>query len=344
MFAAGTRSVDMKIKTARRGGFYNDMTIQDKIYGDFEVRSPIALELISTGAFSRLEGICQFGIPDKYCSNQGYSRFEHSVGVYILLNRFGASEEEQIAGLLHDVSHTAFSHLIDWVVAGGNTQKEDFQDRAHLSVLRQPAISNILQRYGYTAEGVADHHRFKLLESEIPDLCADRIDYTLRQFSGAMINACLAKIVIFQKELVFSDEQSALIFADNYLKLQVTEWAGYESCTRILLLSGILKDAIKNKDLLLADFWQTDDFVINKMIKTGKKEYLNILKLLEKKDLSYLPKGTETVVQKFRHVDPKVLINGQTLRLSELNNDFKIRLEKARLENSLGVRPGLYSE
>ncbi len=319
------------------------MLIQDKIYGDFKITDPIIVELMGTAAFERLKGVCQFGIPDKYCSNKGYSRFDHSVGVYILLNRYGASEEEQVAGLLHDISHTAFSHLIDWVVEGGNKQKEDFQDKAHLSVLKQPEISSILKRCGYTAEGIANHHRFKLLESEIPNLCADRIDYTLRQFTRTMVEACLPKIIIFQKEFIFSDEQSALIFADNYLRLQVTEWAGYEACTRIILLSGILKKAIKSEDLSINDFWQTDDFIINKIIRTNKKEYLDILKLLEKKDLRYLPKGTETVVQKFRHVDPKILIDDKTLRLSELNNDFKMRLEKAKGDNSLGVLPGVYN-
>jgi HD superfamily phosphohydrolase len=33
----------------------------------------------------------------------------------LLVRRLGASLEEQIAALLHDVSHTAFSHVIDSV-------------------------------------------------------------------------------------------------------------------------------------------------------------------------------------------------------------------------------------
>ncbi len=34
----------------------------------------------------------------------------------MLVNRLGGSLEEQIAALLHDVSHTAFSHVIDYVL------------------------------------------------------------------------------------------------------------------------------------------------------------------------------------------------------------------------------------
>ena len=33
----------------------------------------------------------------------------------LLIKKLGGSVEEQIAGLLHDVSHTAFSHVIDYV-------------------------------------------------------------------------------------------------------------------------------------------------------------------------------------------------------------------------------------
>ncbi|HUB93002.1 MAG TPA: HD domain-containing protein [Verrucomicrobiae bacterium] len=89
------------------------MTIDDRVYGSAEVNSNVLLDLINSQPVQRLKGIAQFGIPDEFYHKQNYSRYEHSVGVMILLQRLGASEEEQIAGLLHDVSHTAFSHVID---------------------------------------------------------------------------------------------------------------------------------------------------------------------------------------------------------------------------------------
>lgn len=72
--------------------------------------------------------------------------------MYILLNRLGASEEEQVAGLLHDISHTAFSHLIDWVI--GDSSKEDYQDKRHLSVLLENEIAQILSNYGYSSKNI----------------------------------------------------------------------------------------------------------------------------------------------------------------------------------------------
>ena len=46
--------------------------------------------------------------------------FEHSLGVYLLLRRLGADRREQVAGLLHDISHTAFSHAVDFLISSGS--------------------------------------------------------------------------------------------------------------------------------------------------------------------------------------------------------------------------------
>ena len=39
------------------------------------------------------------------------THFEHSLGAFILVRRLDAALDEQIAALLHDASHTAFSHV-----------------------------------------------------------------------------------------------------------------------------------------------------------------------------------------------------------------------------------------
>jgi len=319
------------------------MMINDRLYGDLEVVSPAVLELMNTAAFTRLKGIAQLGMPDKYFDRPGFSRYEHSVGVYVLLNKLGAAEEEQIAGLLHDISHTAFSHLVDWVIAPDYQKSEDYQNDVHLSVLKQPEISNILQRYAYTAEQMADHGRYHLLERNIPDLCADRVDYSLRQTDQATVTRCLPSIISFKGEMVFADEPSALIFADNFLNLQKDCWGGYEAVTRYSILSELLKTAIKNQDLVFDDLLATDQDVLNKIVSTGKKKYLDTLKLLENKDLSFLPKTETPIVKKFRHVDPMIATGRKTVRLSEINTNFKKRLKEARALNAQGVRPGAFS-
>ena len=158
------------------------MKIIDIVYGKEEINEPILIELINSAPIQRLKGVSQFGIPDEYYHKKGFSRFEHSIGVLILLRRLNAKLEEQVAGLLHDVSHTAFSHLIDWVI--GDPSKEDYQDKTLLKTLEETEISQILKKYGFSPKKIAGIEKFFLLEQRAPNLCADRVDYTLREIAS----------------------------------------------------------------------------------------------------------------------------------------------------------------
>ncbi len=79
------------------------MWIIDQVYGQVEVNSPVLCELILSAPLQRMRGVAQLGLPDEYYHKKGFNRFEHCVGVMLLLKKLGASEEEQIAGLLYGV-------------------------------------------------------------------------------------------------------------------------------------------------------------------------------------------------------------------------------------------------
>src|SRR5205807_2656177 len=139
---------------------------------------PVLEKLINSPSMQRLKKIKQSGLPKSLYIE--FDRFEHSIGVMLILRILGASLEEQIAGLLHDVSHTAFSHLIDWVM--GDTLKEDFQDKNHKKFIKSSEIPKILERYGFDVKRVIKIKSFPLLEQPSPNLCAYRVDYALREF------------------------------------------------------------------------------------------------------------------------------------------------------------------
>ncbi|MGC8537910.1 MAG: HD domain-containing protein, partial [Candidatus Micrarchaeia archaeon] len=93
------------------------MQVSDPVYGGFEIENEAIIDLMKSKPMERIKHISQQGIPREFnfkgATNHG--RYEHCVGVMLLLRKLGASDEEQIAGLLHDVSHTAFSHTADMV-------------------------------------------------------------------------------------------------------------------------------------------------------------------------------------------------------------------------------------
>ncbi len=91
------------------------MQYDDAVYGATEITEPVLLDLMESCAMQRLKGISQHGVTALLGITPAFTRFDHSVGVMLLVRRLGASIEEQVAALLHDISHTAFSHVIDFV-------------------------------------------------------------------------------------------------------------------------------------------------------------------------------------------------------------------------------------
>ncbi|MCJ7703374.1 MAG: HD domain-containing protein, partial [Anaerolineales bacterium] len=88
------------------------MIYSDPVYGPVEITEPVLLDLMESRAIQRLHGVLQHGVSALVGITSPTSRFEHSVGALLLVRRLGASLEEQVAALLHDISHTAFSHVI----------------------------------------------------------------------------------------------------------------------------------------------------------------------------------------------------------------------------------------
>ncbi len=200
------------------------MKIEDKIYGIAEIKEPVLLELLESPSILRLKNISQLGVPDKYYCRKNFSRHEHSIGVMILLKKLGATLEEQITGLLHDVSVLTFSHVTDWVFGDGKGGVEDYHDKLHKAFIRATEIPGILEKHNFNPERIFNVNKFTLLEKSIPDLCADRIDYSLREFkywlNPGIVDSCVGGLVNYNGEIVFSNQETAFSFASNFLELQ----------------------------------------------------------------------------------------------------------------------------
>lgn len=152
----------------------------DTFYGPLEVQEPVLLELIDSPIFQRLKHIHQYGVAYYTTHQEEYNRYDHSIGVFAILRANNASLEEQIAGLLHDVSHTAFSHVGDWVF-GKENQDKNYQDNIHPIFLEKSGLADILKKYHLTIDQILPKEElFPALENSLPNLCADRIDYNIQ--------------------------------------------------------------------------------------------------------------------------------------------------------------------
>lgn len=154
------------------------------------MEEPVLLELVHCPAVQRLKEIHQYGVAYYTTHREEYTRFDHSIGVFAVLRKNGASLEEQISGLLHDASHTVFSHVGDWIF-GKEHQEDDYQNQTFGQYLVRSGVGEILARHGYSVEEIDPKNvKFVMLEQPLPNLSADRIDYNIQ---GAYFRGFLSR-------------------------------------------------------------------------------------------------------------------------------------------------------
>ena len=321
------------------------MIVRDKIWGEFDIKEDVLLELMRSKEMKRLKRIAQYGLQFEMYPLSGFSRYEHSVGVMLLLRKLGANIEEQSAGLLHDVSHTAFSHIVDWVI--GNRKDENYQDERHEEVIRGSGIPAVLAKYNMNLERIINLDNYPLLEREAPDLCADRVDYAIREFyywaSPYIVDACTESLINHNCRILFNSRDSAMLFGENYLLLQREHWGGAEWMLRWQIFSDLLKYGIKERIISEKDFAGNDKHVLGKMRKSENINIKNGLdKLSGKLKFDVLDENNEEydfhLKKKFRYVDPEYFQSGKVHQLSEESEKFRELLERERSHNLNGIK------
>lgn len=318
------------------------MILQDTLYGTFEIQEPVLLDLLHSKPIQRLKGIAQYGLPAEYYHHQGFSRYEHCVGVMLLLRKLGASLNEQIAGLLHDASHTAFSHIADWVL--GRKGTEDYQDIHHERILQRFGIPAILTKHKISFEEILHKDRYTLLEQPVPALCADRVDYALREFvdwaNPDIVASCASSLQNSHGKIVFSSRETARSFGETYLKCQTEHWGGAEAVIRYTLLSDALLLGLEQNIITSEDFYQDDEFMLEKLWKSSDAPIQRTLTRLHGK-LEYVEDSVNPSIvsrKKFRYVDPEFLDNGLVRKLSEVDPDYPALIQRHREINEKGIR------
>jgi len=266
------------------------MRYHDKVYGYFNITEPVILELINSPALKRLKDVNQGGYgplltkPCVRANELGHNRFAHSLGVYLLLYKYNAPIKEQIAGLIHDVSHSAFSHCIDYISDTGNGKEQNHQDNLHDSFVKKTDIPKISKKYGFSLGYILNDKNFPLKEKRLPDLCADRIDYALREgiffkeISAVEASGLLNNLTVKNNKWIFKNVAAAKKFAQLFYKLNEIYFAGINSAIMFLAVGDYLKYALQKKYIAPADLYTTDKEVIAKIKKhLNQDKKLNLL-------------------------------------------------------------------
>lgn len=313
--------------------------IVDPIYGEFEIE-PVLMSLIESKAIQRLKGVHQAGAGYLVNPLWNVTRYEHSVGVMLLIRQLGGSLSEQIAGLLHDVSHTAFSHVVDVALAN---KEENYHELIRASLLTQSDIPEILRSYGFNWRDIlTNDQQWTLLEQELPALCADRIDYTLRDsfhyFDNSLkeIQIFLESLTILSGKIVINSVEQGEWFVRKFYQVVIDffyDSANIFSADRMakIIQYSLMYDLIDPDDLLL------DDQQLLERLKNLSFPFFDLL-FEQLENPPKLVEGVHNQIifqrQKRRIIDPVILFDkGSVLKDSEVSVLIK-ELNKSAIERS----------
>lgn len=328
--------------------------VLNTLYGDFKVTEPILIDLLNSKAVLRMKKLKQFGILH-YAKDFGvYNRYIHSVGVFVLIRKYGASLEEQIAGLLHDVSHTAFSHLADSLFVDKVTENNSYQDNIHKWFLEQTDIPQIAAKYGYTIDDfLHKQDGFKCLEQKLPDLCADRLEYILYENALNIGNPNSAENKKFAKYILdnlhfengtwyFDTPDAAYAYAKLTLDIPRESWMSNWAAYLDHKASGMVKRAVELKliDQEIIHFG-TDKKVWEKLENSNDPEIKAVMNIIYNYS-DYCHAGTEDnydlhFKRKFKGVNPYVKTKNGLKRLTEIDKDFANYYDHVRKEVGKGA-------
>lgn len=317
----------------------------DTFYGPIAVEEEVILDLINSDAFQRLKQVHQYGVSYYTTHKEEYTRYDHSLGVFAILRLKNASLKEQIAGLLHDVSHTVFSHVGDWLFYVEH-QDKDYQGSHHLVFLEESGLSDILRRHQILPEEIIPvEEAFPMLEQKSPNLCADRIDYNIQ---GAYYQNFISREegISILNDLQFVDgkwvsHQIEPIRKIVRFSLFMSEhcWGSPHNHLTSTWLADSLRRALTIGALSYEDIhFGCDDYVWqllcqskDPMIQENMKRVLHAKEYYQIVDI---PFADLVVVSKFRGVDPWILKDGKEVRLTNLDkalcNDYDLLKEKMR--------------
>ena len=320
------------------------MHYPDPVYGPAEINEPVLLDLFETCALQRLQGVLQHGISGLVGVTSPTTRLEHSIGAMLLVKRLGGTLKEQIAALVHDASHTAFSHVIDYVYDQHDSQ--GYHEQQKEAYIAGTDLPDTLARHGYDWREIIDEEQYALLEQPAPALCADRLDYFFRDAAplnlatAQEIEHALEHLVVRDGKTAVDDMEAARFLAYTFIAADDASWSNFDEVGLYELTAQVIKAGLRAGDIAEQDIWATDAELWANLARSGDDEVQRWLPLVSA-DTRFVWDAAHPnwwVSTKIRTLDPDVALNGVIQRLSAVDPEFAA-YRQAYLERKRGRWP-----
>lgn len=276
-------------------------------------------DIIQTSLFQRLKDVgmnCgnEYTQFEPFCHCRGVSRYQHSIGVALIVYHFTQDKHQVIAALLHDIASPVFAHVIDFM-------HHDYLQQVATENLTEQMIKNnhelqkIFLRYHIDENKVINYHDYPIADNDTPQLSADRLEYTL---SNALYYGLLKQDEIkniyhhlhvneTKDEIVFDNLEVARLFTQTMLQC-----SQYYVCDAnrycMEYLARLMRYAIENGICTYQDLYTTETQVIQKLMNhpTTKKTFEDFTQFNQVLVSLSPQKGYFKVQAKKRYINPKV--------------------------------------
>ncbi|RLI43926.1 hypothetical protein DRO64_04890, partial [Candidatus Bathyarchaeota archaeon] len=188
----------------------------DPVHGYISL-SEDEVRVLDTYPVQRLRRIIQLPFVHLVYPGARHTRFDHSLGCMYLAGEFaerlGFDEHRRkllrLAGLLHDLGHTPYSHLLEPLLEEAGTTHEEMT----IKILEDDQeLREAVKKCGVSVDEVIDVLRGKGAESAIISgpMDADKLDFLMRDsyFTGASYGLLDAKRIIWRSKVI--DDRLAL--------------------------------------------------------------------------------------------------------------------------------------
>lgn len=263
--------------------------IKDPVHGYIEV-SGEELQVIDTRAVQRLRRISQ--LPFVYLVYPGarHSRFDHSLGCMHLAGEFarslGLDEYKvrvlRIAGLIHDVGHTPYSHLFEAILERAGSNHEAMTARV---LEEDPELGDAVEKCGIALKDVISVVEGRSPESTVISgpIDADKLDFLVRDsyFTGAPYGLIDVRRIVLRSRLVDGKlaininavgavEEMALARYQNFMNIYLHHTA---RAAQMLFLSGakLLEEVSSLPSMSVEEYLSHDDYTIWCLMKSNDK-------------------------------------------------------------------------
>ena len=273
---------------------------------------------------------CEYTAFPQFSGWAPYSRFDHSLGVALIVWHFTGDVRQSAAGLLHDAATPAFAHVVDFL-HGDHLRQESTEGRTAELIGRSPELQALLGEYGLSTADVADYHRYPIADNDSPQLSADRLEYTLGDlrcygFAGeAAIRAFYEDLTVWRDEagrpeLAFRTPETACAFTEAALRT-ARVYVADEDRFAMQALADLLRGAVDRKVLTEDDLYQTEPLVIQKLEAdpASAAQWHRFRRFCRVERRMDRPEGGiwYRIPAKLRYIDPLVAGRGRVSRLDE---------------------------